>query len=115
MAVPLHSGIFYWNLSHKVVTKEVLILGDKLFHIEGGGTEQGGGRNGPKKVGRREKLAQKVGRREKLARKVGRREIYSTVPPPSMELTQSKVSGIYTHCSHYNNNKKNITTAGKKE
>ena len=35
-------------------------------------TVSGGGRNWPKKVGRREKLAQKV----------GRREIYPPVPPP---------------------------------
>ena len=62
--------------------------------MEGGGTELGGGRNGPKKIGRREKmwskrlgrgekLAQKLGRREKLAQKVERREIWSPVPPPS--------------------------------
>jgi len=31
-AVLFHSAIFYWNLSHKVVAKEVLMLGDKLFH-----------------------------------------------------------------------------------
>ena len=32
--------------------------------LEGGGTKEGGGRNGPKKVGRWEKYGEKVGRRE---------------------------------------------------
>ena len=32
--------------------------------LEGGGTKEGGGRNGPKKAGKREKYGEKVGRRE---------------------------------------------------